>query len=126
MLYDTANWSEAIVHYRSAIRLDPTRVTTLVDMGVCYYNLSATDSAVVLFQRALVLDPKQPVALFNLGVVAESQQKDDEAMQYYHRAMQSNPPEQMGQAVSEAMQRIMKRRGQSAPPLPKGAVPGTP
>src|SRR5262249_8462937 len=41
VLYDTGNWSEAIIHYTSAVRLDPTRSTTLVDLGVCYYNLSA-------------------------------------------------------------------------------------
>src|SRR5256885_1046461 len=31
LLYDTANWPEAIVHYRAAIRRDSTRVTAMVD-----------------------------------------------------------------------------------------------
>ena len=118
VLYDTANWSEAVIHYKSAIRQDPNRVTSYVDMGVCYYNLSRMDDAVGLFKKALTLDPKQPVALFNLGIVAESRSEFDAALKYYHQAMQANPPDQMGQVLIEAIQRIMKKQGKQAPPLP--------
>ena len=122
VLYDTANWSEAVLNYKAAIRMDPTRVTTYVDMGVCYFNLGKMDEAVALFQKALTLDPQQPIALFNLGVVAESHDDYDGALKYYHRAMQANPPEQMGQALTTAMQRIMQKQGKQAPPLPDGGT----
>jgi superkiller protein 3 len=117
VLYDTGNWSEAIVHYRAAARLDPKRPTTLVDMGVCYYNLSQFAAAESLFQQALLLDPMQPVALFNLGIVAENQQRYDQALDFYHRSMQANPPDAMKQPLTEHLKAVMAKTGKSAPPL---------
>jgi tetratricopeptide (TPR) repeat protein len=117
VLYDTGNWSEAIIHYKAAARLDPQRPTTLVDMGVCYYNLSHFAAAESLFQHALLIDPMQPVALFNLGVVAESQQRYDQALNFYHRAMQANPPDAMKQALTDHLKAVMEKTGKSAPPL---------
>lgn len=117
VLYDTGNWSEAIVHYRSAERLEPRRATTVVDLGVCYYNLGQFVAAESLFQHALSLDRQQVFALFNLGIVAESQERWDEAMDYYHRAMQSNPPESMKAPLQQHLQAVMTKAGKTAPPL---------
>ncbi|HEY6195892.1 MAG TPA: tetratricopeptide repeat protein [Candidatus Eisenbacteria bacterium] len=117
ILYDTGNWGEAILHYKTAARLDPRRPTTLVDMGVCYYNLSQFAAAESLFQHALELDPMQPVALFNLGVVAETQQRYEQALDFYHRAMQANPPEDMRKPLVDHMQTVMSKTGKSAPPI---------
>jgi tetratricopeptide (TPR) repeat protein len=117
VLYDTGNWSEAIIHYKSAERLDPNRATTVVDMGVCYYNLGRFAQAESLFQHALVLDPHQPVAMFNLGIVAESQGNWDEALAQYHRAMQSDPPEGMKAVLQQRIQEAMSKTGRKPPPL---------
>lgn len=117
VLYDTGNWSEAIVHYRSAARQDSDRVTTIVDLGVCYYNLSQPGRAKELFELALRKDPHQPVALFNMGIVAEREERWDDALQFYHRAVQSGPPESMRQPLMEAMQRCQAKTGAKAPPL---------
>jgi cytochrome c-type biogenesis protein CcmH/NrfG len=118
VLYDTGNWSEAIVHYRSADRLDPTRPTTVVDLGVCYYNLGRFATAESLFHRALALDPQQVFALFNLGIVAESRAQWDAALDFYHRAMRASPPEAMKPALEQHMQTVMAKTGKKAPPLP--------
>lgn len=117
VLYDTANWSEAIIHYKSAARLDSTRTETYVDMGVCYYNSSQPEEALELFQHALRLDPHHPVALFNMGVVSEGQGRNEEAVKYYHQAMQASPPDNMKQPLMEALQRAMQKTGKQAPPL---------
>lgn len=119
VLYDTANWSEAIVHYKSALRLDPMRSTTVVDLGVCYYNLGQFAAAETLFTHALTLDPKQFIALFNLGIVAESQDQHEKATTYFHRAMEANPPEDMKQMLVEHLQTVMGKTGKTAPPLAK-------
>jgi tetratricopeptide (TPR) repeat protein len=118
VLYDTGNWSEAIVHYRSAERLDPKRATVVVDLGVCYYNLGHFASAESLFHRALSLEPEQVFALFNLGIVAESREQWDAALDFYHRAMRAGPPEAMKPALEQHMQAVMTRTGKKAPPLP--------
>ena len=122
VLYDTANWPEAIVHYKSALRLDSTRVTTMVDMGVCYYNLSQTAEAEALFRKALTLDPNQPVALFNLGIVSENRQELQKALDYYHAAMRAGPPANMAQPLNDAMKRVMQKLGKTAPPIPPGSL----
>lgn len=117
VLYDTGNWSDAIVNYKSALRLDPNRATTVVDMGVCYYNLGRFPQAESLFNHALVLDPQQPVAMFNLGIIAESQGNWSEALTQYHRAMQANPPESMKSVLQQRIQEAMSKTGAKAPPL---------
>jgi tetratricopeptide (TPR) repeat protein len=118
VLYDTANWADAIVQYKAAARLDSTRAETYVDEGVCYYNLSLSAPAEALFHKALELDPHQPVALFNLGIVTETRGDAKKALEYYHQAMQASPPEGMKQPLMEAMQRVMQKTGQKAPPIP--------
>ena len=117
VLYDTGNWSDAIVHYKSALRLDPNRATTVVDMGVCYYNLGRFAAAESLFQHALVIDPHQAVALFNLGIIAEAQGRWDEALAQFHRAMQADPPEGMKPALQQRIQEAMAKTGAKPPPL---------
>ena len=117
VLYDTGNWSEAIVHYSAALRRDSTLVTALVDLGVCYYNLSQPAEAERMFMRAVARDPHQPVALFNLGIVNERRKQYDLALQFFHRALQSSPPADMQQPLVDAIQRIQKETGRSAPPL---------
>ena len=106
------------MHYRSAIARDSNRTSVLVDLGVCYYNLSHADDAERLFRLALVRDPHQPVALFNLGIVYERRSELEKALQYYHHALESGPPEEIKQPIIEAMQRVLKQTGKVAPPLP--------
>ena len=60
------------LHYRAALRLDPQRTTVMVDMGVCYFNLSQFDTADSLWKQALRIDPNLAQALFNLGFLNEN------------------------------------------------------
>ncbi|HYM79799.1 MAG TPA: tetratricopeptide repeat protein [Candidatus Limnocylindria bacterium] len=120
VLYDTGNWSEAIVHYRAALNRDSSLSHALVDLGVCYYNLGETTEAERHFRLALERDPHHPVALFNLGIVHERRSEWDQALQYFHRALQSDPPEGMRPPLVEAMARVQEKTGKPAPPLPDG------
>jgi len=117
ILYDTANWPEAIVQYRAAIRMDSSLTASLVDLGVCYYNLGAGKDAERLFQLALRRDPHQPVALFNLAVVYEGRKDYRHALELFHRSLETQPPDEMKQAVIAAMERIQKEQGLKAGPL---------
>src|SRR5262249_11854356 len=117
VLYDTGNWSEAIVHYRAALRMEPNRSTTVVDLGVCYYNLGAFAAAETLFQHALTLDPHQSVAMFNLGIIAENKGQWDEALTQFHRAMETGPPDAMKQVLEQHIASAMAKSGRPPPPL---------
>lgn len=116
LLYDTGNWQEAITHYTVAARLDPMRASTFVDMGVCWFNLGDRDRAEELFRTALEKQPNLAQALFNLGIVHEQKQDWKGALDFYHRAIESNPPQQMQDALNQAMQRVSARASGSAPP----------
>lgn len=126
VLYDTGNWSEAILHYTAAARRDSMRVSTWVDLGVCYYNLGQAHFAEDRFQHALRLDPHHPVALFNLGIVHEQREEFDKALDFYHRAMNASPPENMRDPLMARMQQVMTKLGRSAPPLEGTRLPSTP
>lgn len=117
ILYDTANWSEAIVQYRAALRMDSSQTSSLVDLGVCYYNLGASEEAERHFLLALGHDPHQPVALFNLGIVYEGRKDYRRALGLFHRALETQPPDEMKQAVIASMERIQKEQGLKAGPL---------
>jgi Flp pilus assembly protein TadD len=121
VMFDTGNWSEAIIHYRAAIARDSTRATTFVDLGVCYYNLGDTDEAEKLFRLGLQRDPQQPVALFNLGVVAERKGDNPTALKYFHQALDNHPPEGMNQAIADAMKRVQSAMGATPGKIPAGA-----
>jgi len=119
LLYDTGNWPEAIVHYRSALAKDSTHVHVIVDLGVCYFNLSATQEAERLFLLALQRDPQQAVALFNLGIVNQQRGDHKAALSYFHRALISGPPEEMKTPLMDAMKRSYDATGVKAKPLPE-------
>jgi tetratricopeptide (TPR) repeat protein len=124
ILYDTANWKDAIVEYRAVVRMDSSRVFALVDLGVCYFNLGEGVEARRLFNLALQRQPGQPVALFNLGIVAENSGDFEAALRYYHDAIRNNPPQNMMQPLSTAIQRVQEKLGRTPPPLDGGGQPG--
>jgi len=124
IFYDTGNWNDAIVHYRSALRKDSSQVSALVDLGVCYYNLGDAEEAERHFSLALNRDPHQPVALFNLGIVSERRKAYRQAMEFYHRALQTAPPEEIKQAIIAGMGRIQQAQGLQ--PKPLASPPATP
>ncbi len=126
ILYDTANWNDAIVQYRSVVRQDSSRATAIVDLGVCYYNLGFVDEAKRHFELGLKRQSDHPIALFNLGIVAERQNDLEGALKYYHRAVQSNPPENMMSALTEAVMRVSKALGRSPRPLTGAPGAGMP
>jgi len=120
VLFDTGNWSEAIVQYRSAIRQDSSLVNAIVDLGVCYYNLGDAQQAERHFHLGLQRDPRHPVALFNLGIVCERRNDTKQALEYYHRALETNPPDPMKQSLFDAIARVQKTSGSSPQPLGGG------
>jgi tetratricopeptide (TPR) repeat protein len=117
VLFDTGNWSEAIVQYRSAIRQDSTLVNAIVDLGVCYYNLGDAQEAERHFRLGLERDPRHPIALFNLGIVCERRDDSKQALDYYHRALETNPPDPMKQSLFDAIARVQQKIGSSPKPL---------
>src|SRR5262249_5380178 len=120
LLFDTSNWSDAVVQYRSAIRQDSSLVNAIVDLGVCYYNLGDAQEAERHFRLGLQRDPRHPIALFNLGIVCERRDEGKLALEYYHRALETNPPDPMKQSLFDAIARVQQKIGSSPKPLGGG------
>lgn len=122
VLYDTSNWPEAIIHYRAALRTDPNRITTIVDLGVCYFNLGASEQAVVQFEHALSIEPGHPIALFNMGVVAESREKYPEALKFFQQATRtaSQAPPGLAESITQATQRVQSKLAGNPGGIPAG------
>jgi tetratricopeptide (TPR) repeat protein len=117
VLYDTGNWSDAIVQYRAALRRDSTRVPAIVDLGDCYYNLGETHEAERLFLLALAHEAKQTVALFNLGILHESRGENEDALRFYDSALEADPPAPMRAPLTERRDALLQKMGKA---------PGTP
>jgi tetratricopeptide (TPR) repeat protein len=126
LLFDTGNWADAIVQYRSAIRQDSSRATAIVDLGVCYFNSSQPAEARRLFELALTRDPNNAQAYFNLGILAENQGQLEEALRNYHSAVRLNPPQQMMEPIATAVSRVSQKLGRTPPPLPGQPGAGMP
>ena len=125
LLYDTANWAQAVVHYGRALERDSSLTGVMVDLGVCYYNMGRPDRAGELFQLALRREPDKPQALYGMGMVREAGGDVDGALRYYHRAMDAAPTQEMKDGVARQMQQLIQKSGRKAPPLEPGAE-GTP
>jgi tetratricopeptide (TPR) repeat protein len=117
LLFDTANWPEAIEEYSAALRRDSSRVEALVDLGVCYYNLGDGDRAGDCFERALQRNPHHTIALFNLGILNERREQHDAALRYYHLALQTDPVEEIRGTIIAAITRVQEASGKTAPRL---------
>jgi len=120
LLYDTGNWPEAVVHYGRALERDSSLTNVMVDLGVCYFNMSRPDRAAELFQLALRREPDKPQALYGMGMVRETAGDVDGALGFYHRAMELAPSQEMKDAVLKQMQQLIQKSGRKAPPLAPG------
>jgi len=69
IFYDAGKWEQAIPLYQQALALDATNTDVIVDLGVCYRNISKLDDALAMFDRALKIDPNKKQALFNQIIV---------------------------------------------------------
>ena len=105
---------------RSVLERDSSLTNVMVDLGVCYFNMSRPDRAAELFQLALRREPDKPQALYGMGMVRETAGDVDGALGFYHRAMELAPSQEMKDAVLKQMQQLIQKSGRKAPPLAPG------
>ncbi|XP_050774137.1 protein O-mannosyl-transferase TMTC1 isoform X3 [Gopherus flavomarginatus] len=76
-LKDQGRNSEAIYHYKTALKLYPRHASALNNLGTLTKDLV---EAKEYYRRALQLNPQHNRALFNLGNLLKSQEKKEEAV----------------------------------------------
>lgn len=74
---------EAKDAYREALRLDPTAVPAMVNLGRLEHVAGNLDQAETHYREALALDDGERTAAFNLAILAEDRQNPRLAIQRY-------------------------------------------
>ena len=84
--------AEAIVHFREAVRLDPTNVRAHNNLGVALAKLGRLMEAKAAFLAALHVDPDHAEALHNLGrIYLVNEGRFEEAATLFQRAIRRRP-----------------------------------
>ncbi|KAM4608747.1 protein O-mannosyl-transferase TMTC4 isoform 2-T3 [Polymixia lowei] len=86
-LADKGNTSAAIKYYREAVRLHPTYVHAMNNLGNILKERNALVEAEQLLSKAVTIQPDFAAAWMNLGIVQNSLQKFEEAEQSYWNAI---------------------------------------
>ncbi len=84
-------YSESAEAFRKAIELNPTYLSSFVNLGYVYCELGQYDEAAQILESALLLDPRAEEAYCNLGVVYLRQDKLDLAEVNLRKAVTLKP-----------------------------------
>ena len=90
-LSNQGNPTEAMIHYREAIRLQPNSPNARYNLGIKLAETGQLDEALQQFTQALRYSPHSEALLNNLGVVLAQQGKYEEALSQFGQAMRWNP-----------------------------------
>jgi len=90
-LLDREKFSEAIDHYRRALRIKPSLAKTRSNLGVALARRGALAEAAELFLQVLRVKPDDAEAHNNLGHILLGQGKTAEAVEHFHQALRTKP-----------------------------------
>jgi tetratricopeptide (TPR) repeat protein len=82
---------EAIQHNIEALRIKPTYVEAINNLGFALYKAGRIDEAIDCYKRALEINPRIAKVPTNLGAALVAKGKFDEAISLYSRALQTAP-----------------------------------
>ncbi|GAB4338637.1 MAG: hypothetical protein Kow0099_12930 [Candidatus Abyssubacteria bacterium] len=85
------NLKEALIHYREAVRVNPSNAIAQYNLGNVYYRLGNYHSAIECYNAALNADPSLAMAMNNIGVSYYRLGKLTEATDAWKRALEIDP-----------------------------------
>jgi protein O-mannosyl-transferase len=88
-------YMEAVDHFFTALRLQPTETSILGNLGSSLYQAGRTQEAIEQFAKGLKTKPDDPFLLRNMGRIRFDQGKYREAVDYLTRAQQLKPDDFM-------------------------------
>jgi len=91
LLEEAGQITEAIDHYRIAIRFNPMLAEAHVNLGAALASLGDFDGAIEVYRGALRLHPQLAEAHFNWGNALVAQDNMDEAIEHYQQAIRLQP-----------------------------------
>ncbi|MBI5216559.1 MAG: tetratricopeptide repeat protein [Ignavibacteriae bacterium] len=88
---DSGKTDEAILHFREALRINPSYPLTHNNLGAALSRKGNFDEAIPLFRESIRLMPSHPPTYNNFGVTLAQQGKLDEAETQWLRAIELDP-----------------------------------
>lgn len=100
--YRNAQFQTAIMHFKEAVRLDPTLINARMYLATAYMqqyipggespeNAKIAQQAIDAFQDVLKMDPKEATAVAGIAQVYYSMKKFDKAKEYQRRRLELEP-----------------------------------
>jgi cytochrome c-type biogenesis protein CcmH/NrfG len=115
--YALRRFDHAQVWFERALKIDPNRHATRMDLALALRNMGKSDEAITELKRVLTKEPKNAAALYNLGVILLEDKNDQKGAIARWEALMNAHPEyphtaQLRQLVEEI------KHPSSAPPSP--------
>lgn len=105
MYFDAERFSDAIIWYEDALKINPADPNVSTDLGVAYYYTNQPDKAVAQFEHSLNVDPRHTKTLLNLGIVKAFGKQDlSGAAQAWEQVVALAPDSPEGQAARKALE----------------------
>src|ERR1019366_3752266 len=84
------NLAKAAEAYERALKLDPTNLRALENLGN-YYALLDPDKALSYYQRYVELNPRDADIYFQMAIVHQKRGKASQALTYYRKSLEWDP-----------------------------------
>jgi len=91
VLRDKGRTSEAISHYKMAIKLKPDLADAYNNLGNALSTERKNEEAISHYKMAIKLKPDYAKAHYNLGIALVAEGKNEEAISHYKMAIKLNP-----------------------------------
>lgn len=84
-------YQRAIVHLKTAFKMNPSNTSLLYEIGHCYDQLGTLDDAIAFFDEIISKNPYSQVAWFNLGMAYTSAELYEKAIDAFDYAIAIEP-----------------------------------
>ncbi len=89
-------FTEAVISYKNALKLQPNSPDLYFNLGIALTHLNRLEEAATTYQQAIKVNPNFFEAHGNLGIILQRQGKLDEAIASYQAGLKINPQDARG------------------------------
>ena len=82
---------EAISHYQTAIKINPSHYSAYCNLGAALAASGKTEEAILNYQTAIKINPNYDNAYYNLALVLKDQGQIEQAEKYFRETIHLNP-----------------------------------
>jgi tetratricopeptide (TPR) repeat protein len=95
VLAERGQLDEAIVHYRTALEIEPGFASAHNNLGLALAGSGQVDEAIAEYRKVLQINANDPQAHNNLALALAGRGETDEAIAHYEKSLEINPDSPM-------------------------------